>query len=499
MQQSQSQPPFPWEDDTKAFTKAYAESLDAQDTLAHFRGQFIIPTKHDLTRKTIVPKDEEPPSPLCTYLCGNSLGLQPKATQTYVNRFLQTWATKGVLGHFTPHEDELTPPFVDVDDMASKLMAPVVGALASEVAVMDTLTTNLHLLMASFYRPQVGGRYKIVMEGKAFPSDHFAVESQIMHHNLPPAEAMVLIEPDDLEHPILSTEKIISVIDEHAEETALILLPAIQYYTGQYFDIARITAHAHSKQIPIGWDCAHAVGNVELKLHDWDVDFAAWCNYKYMNSGPGAMGGLFVHERHGFVDVDVNENGNGGSGSMGRLSYRPRLAGWWGGDKKTRFIMDNRFLPCPGAAGYQLSNPSVLDISAVIASLQVFNAATMPALRQKSIKLTAYMEHLLLNSPSDKQTIFSVNSADSKLFTILTPSNPLERGSQLSILVRPYLLQGVYARLVASGIVVDERKPNVIRVAAVPLYNSFMDVWEFCREFLEACAEAERENQGKTG
>ncbi|PGH29230.1 kynureninase [[Emmonsia] crescens] len=478
MSTPQNSPAFPWKDDVNVDKKEFAESLDAQDTLAHFREQFIVPTKQDLIRKTIVPSAEEDKTAYspCTYLCGNSLGLQPKSTRTYVDRFLQTWATKGVLGHFTPHEDELAPPFVDIDTRAANLMAPVVGALPSEVAVMDTLTTNLHLLMASFYRP-TAEKYKIILEGKAFPSDHFAVESQIRHHNLDPDNAMVLIEPEDSAQPLLSTERIISVIDAHASSTALILLPGIQYYTGQYFDIAKITAHAHSKNIPIGWDCAHAVGNVELKLHDWNVDFAAWCTYKYMNSGPGAMGGLFLHERHGVVDT---------SSSSG-LNYRPRLSGWWGGDKETRFEMDNRFLPRPGAAGFQLSNPSALDLSAVIASLEMFSAATMPALRQKSIQLTAYMEHLLLKACPQPES-------GPKLFSIITPSNPMERGAQLSILLRGDILAGVFSRLLDNGVVVDERKPNVIRVAAAPLYNTFVDAWEFVHIFVKACEEAEREN-----
>ncbi|KAK2747836.1 Kynureninase (L-kynurenine hydrolase) [Onygenales sp. PD_40] len=484
-------PSFPFINDTKAYNKEYAEALDAEDKLAHFRDQFIIPTKADLTRKSIIPHEGDDPtsSPPCTYLCGNSLGLQPKSTRKYIDRYLQTWAAKGVLGHYVTHEDELTPPFVDVDDMACKLMAPVVGALTSEVAVMDTLTTNLHLLMASFYRP-TEERYKIIMEGKAFPSDHFAVESQLTHHNLSPSTSMVLIEPTDPSHPLLTTSQILSVIDAHASSTALILLPAIQFYTGQYFDIPTITAHAHSKGIIIGWDCAHAVGNVELKLHEWDVDFAAWCNYKYMNGGPGVMAGLFVHERHGTVEVRGD----------GEKIYRPRLSGWWGSDKGTRFIMDNNFTPRPGAAGFQLSNPSVLDICAVVASLEIFTAATMPALREKSIQLTAYMEHLLLTSPyppsapststSPAQT--HAPTPTPRPFTIITPSPLTARGAQLSLLLAPELFDGVFARLQEEGVVVDERKPNVIRVAAAPLYNSFVDVWVFVRVFLGACGEVQR-------
>ncbi|WEW59085.1 Kynureninase (L-kynurenine hydrolase) [Emydomyces testavorans] len=462
---------LPYRDDVRSFKREYAESLDAQDPLREFRGQFIIPSKADLKRKTLAVPEGEHPSPDCIYLCGNSLGLQPKSARTYVDSLLQTWATKAVLGHFTPLEDAPFPPYMDFDDTASKLMAGVVGALPNEVAVMSTLTGNLHLLMASFYRP-TKEKYKIILEGKAFPSDHYAVESQIRHHGFDPKDGMVLIEPKDLRDPVLPTEEILKVIDEHASSTALILLPGIQYYSGQYLDIPTITAHAHSKGLIIGWDCAHAAGNVDLKLHDWDVDFAAWCTYKYVNSGPGSMGGLFVHEKHGKVDMDNKE-----------APYRHRLTGWWGGDKKLRFLMDNHFVPRPGAAGFQLSNPSMLDMSAVMASLEVFNKATMPALRKKSIQLTGYLEHLLRNSPSDVRP-------DGEPFSIITPSDPHARGAQLSVLLKPGLLDSVFGQLVDSGIILDQRKPDVIRVAPAPLYNTFADVWDFVQVFFDACRKA---------
>ena len=283
------------------------------------------------------------------YFCGNSLGLQPRRTSQRISSHLLAWASKGVLGHFTEHDDSPLPPFLDIDDTAAEFMAPIVGAKKSEVAVMETLTANLHLLMASFYQP-TKERYKIVMEGKAFPSDHvgtspifqlyeysisdrlltqYAVESQIHHHNLDPKDAMILIEPPDSELATVTTSHVLSVIDEHASSTALILLPGIQYYSGQYFDIQTITAHAHSHGIIIGWDLAHAVGNVDVQLHDWNVDFAAWCNYKYVNSGPGAIAALFVHEEHGKVE----------RGAAGDVEFRPRLSGWWGGDKGIRFEM----------------------------------------------------------------------------------------------------------------------------------------------------------------
>ncbi|PWY73681.1 kynureninase [Aspergillus heteromorphus CBS 117.55] len=471
----------PYRDDIRAFTKGYAESLDAQDPLRHFRQEFLIPSKVDLTRKSLATDgSNEESDPRCIYLCGNSLGVQPRNTRKYIDQYLRTWAIKGVTGHFLPHEDQLLPPFVDVDDAGARLMAPIVGAHQSEVAVMGTLTANLHLLMAGFYQP-TQERYKIIIEGKAFPSDHYAVESQIRHHNLRPEDAMVLIEPEDLDKPILRTEQILQVIDEHADSTALVLLSAIQFYTGQYFDIEKITAHAQSKGILVGWDCAHAAGNVDLRLHDWNVDFAAWCNYKYLNSGPGGMAGLFVHEKH--------DRAEGGNASGEGESFRPRLSGWWGSDKKTRFLMDNHFRPQPGAAGYQLSNPSVLDMNAVAASLELFNRTSMAEIRQKSLKITAYLEHLLLAAP------FGSASSEKRPFSIITPSNPAERGAQLSLRLKPGLLDNVLETLEGNGVVIDERKPDVIRVAPAPLYNTYTEVWEFCRVFFEACEKAVQAQQ----
>ncbi|KIX02402.1 kynureninase [Rhinocladiella mackenziei CBS 650.93] len=448
------------------FSKDYAASLDATDPLSHFRADFYIPSLADLKRPTLAKSPEEEPSRPCTYLCGNSLGLQPVRTASLINCFLTQWRTKGVTGHFVDHSDSPLQPFLHIDDHAAKLMAPIVGAVESEVAVMGSLTANLHFLMSSFYRPSAKGegRWKILLEGKAFPSDHYAVESQIVHHGLDPAEGMILLEPVDPQLPIIPTEQILRAIDKHASELALILLPGIQFYTGQYFDIATITAHAHSRGILIGWDCAHAVGNVDLKLHDWDVDFAAWCSYKYLNSGPGAMAGIFVNERFGKVDLDSSTQ-----------KFWPRLSGWWGDDKSSRFQMTNNFVPRPGAAGYQLSNPSALDLSAVVASLQVFNETTMKELREKSLELTNYLEQLL-----DAMALKAPGVLD-----IITPRDPKERGAQLSIRLAPGLLDGVLEHLEREGVIVDERKPDVIRVAPAPLYNSFMDVFEFS-QVLEA-------------
>lgn len=317
-------------------SREHAFRLDSQDHLKDLRHEFIIPTQRNLKSSSLDVKsasnsvEENKP---CIYFCGNSLGLQPRRTALLISQHLSAWAMKGVLGHFTEHEDSNLPGFLHVDDAAAKLMAPIVGASANEVAIMETLTANLHFLMASFYRPNKE-RFKIILEGKAFPSDHYAVESQIIHHGFDPAEGMILIEPESDEVDNISTAHVLSVIDEHATSTALILLPGIQYYTGQYMDIKTITAYARSRGILIGWDLAHAVGNVELHLHDWEVDFAAWCNYKYLNSGPGAIAGLFVHSAHGKTDeIDVN---------TGKAVFRPRLSGWWGGDKAIRFEMGDR-------------------------------------------------------------------------------------------------------------------------------------------------------------
>lgn len=330
---------------------------------------------------------------------------------------------------------------------------------------MNTLTVNLHLMMASFYKP-TEKRHKVILEWKPFPSDHYVIESQITWHGLDPEKSMVKIEPD-AETFLIPTEKIIKTIDEHADETALILLPGIQYYSGQYFDIPRITAHARAKGIVVGWDLAHAAGNVELKLHDWDVDFACWCTYKYINAGPGSIAGAFVHERHGTVEYP--------SGPGTKPSYRPRFMGWYGGDKSVRFNMDNKFVPTAGAGGYQVSNPSAIDLASLSGALSVFNKTSMHDLRSKALVITAYAEHLL-DGISDEA---SATGADTRVFTIITPRDPMQRGTQLSVLLADGLLDKVSAALEANGVMCDKRKPDVIRVAPVPLYSRFEDVWKF--------------------
>lgn len=349
---------------------------------------------------------------------------------------------------------------------------------------METLTGNLHLLLCSFYRP-TATRYKIILEGKAFPSDHYVVESQLALHDYTSDNAMVLISPPSDASPLLPTNYILSVIDAHADTAAILLLPGVQFYTGQFFEIRTITAYAQARGIIVGWDLAHAVGNVPLSLHDDNVDFAAWCNYKYMNCGPGAIGGLFVHSRHSQVAKLTPAREEAGS-STG-LAYRPRLSGWWGSDKSSRFAMTNAFAPIPGAAGFQLSNPSALDLSSVLASLSVFAKTDMAALRRKSLALTGYLEALLL-----------ATRAGEAPFSIITPEDKEQRGAQLSVRLEPGLLDFVMEILEEEGVVIDERRPDVVRVAPAPLYNTYEDVWNFVQVFREACRKAEiRKSQGQ--
>ncbi|UZP39623.1 hypothetical protein NXS19_007439 [Fusarium pseudograminearum] len=338
----------------------YAIQLDTDDVLRHTRDEFNIPSKPDVARKTLPSGDSADANDRAIYLVGNSLGLQPKRTAERIQQYLATWRTQGVQGHFKTLGDSPLPTWLDVDARAAEMIAPIVGGKVSEVAVMQTLTANLHFLMAAFYKPDIKGRHKIILEGKAFPSDHYAVETQIRHHGLRPGDSMITLEPPNNED-ILSNDYIESVIEQHASTTAVLLLPGIQYYSGQLLDIKHLTAFARERGIFVIWDLAHAAGNAPLSLHEWNVDAAAWCTYKYLNGGPGCIGGVFVHERH----AQVGEDG----------THNVRLAGWWGNDKTKRFEMRPGFIPVPGAAGFQLSNPSVLDITSLCASLEIFEVA----------------------------------------------------------------------------------------------------------------------------
>ncbi|KAE8380299.1 pyridoxal phosphate-dependent transferase [Aspergillus bertholletiae] len=462
-----SKPVFP----ENAGSKEYAASLDAADPLASFREKFIIPSKANINSTKLAKPGLS--SDQCIYFCGNSLGIQPKATAEYLEAQLDTWSSIGVSGHFVELEGSPLKPWQLLSEQAAASMSKIVGAQAEEVAAMATLTANLHFLLASFYKP-TPTKHKILLDWKAFPSDHYAIESHLAWHNLDPKQSMVLIGPDEGEYEI-STEKILSYIDEHAESAALLLLPGIQYYTGQLFDIPKITAYAQSRNLTVGWDLAHAYGNAELKLHEWNVDFAVWCTYKYGNAGPGAIGGLFVHERHGQVDYSEGEDAP---------KFRHRLTGWYGGDRSVRFKMDNKFKPIPGAGGWQMSNPSAIDLACLCASLSVFDETSMAELRKKSIMLTAYLEHLLLKDTTD----------ETRPFRIITPADPEARGAQLSLLLKPGLLQNVSQKLQEGGIVCDKREPGVVRVAPTPLYNTFTDVWRFVSYFKAALDEPQLKN-----
>ncbi|KAG9254790.1 putative kynureninase [Emericellopsis atlantica] len=458
-----------------ANTLAWAQSLDEQDKLSHLRDEFIIPTKASLKKKSLDGRIPGQPAQNGVtngashegdeqgiYFVGNSLGAQPKAVRQYVDAQLETWASIGVAGHFQDMEESPLPKWQDLAEDCAKKSADIVGSSPEEIVIMNTLTANLHMMMASFYKP-TEKRHKIILEWRPFPSDYYAIESQITWHGLDPEKSMVKIEPDDSY--LIPTERVLSVIDEHSEETALLLLPGIQYFSGQFFDMPRITAHAKAKGITVGWDLAHAAGNVELKLHDWDIDFACWCTYKYINAGPGSIAGAFVHERHGKVEWPQGESG--------KPSYRPRLTGWYGGDKSVRFKMDNNYVPIVGAGGFQVSNPSAIDLASLSGALSVFNKTCMRDLRSKALVLTAYAEYLL-----DQMTAEFGGSTPA--FRVLTPRDPLQRGTQLSVmLASEQLHDAVSAALEANGVMCDKRKPNVIRVAPVPLYSRFEDVWRF--------------------
>jgi len=408
-------------------TLHFAKRLDREDTLSHYRRQFYFPQHNG--------KD-------AIYFCGNSLGLQPKSAEAATQQVFEQWRTLGVEGHFAGER-----PWTQYHKLLAQASAHIVGAKPEEVVVMNTLTVNLHLMLVSFYRP-TKERYKIIMEGGAFPSDQYAVESQVKWHGFAPKEAIIEVFPRKGEE-LLRTEDIISTIEQHASETALVLFSGINYYTGQLFDMAEITKAGHQAGALVGFDLAHAAGNVPLQMHDWDVDFAVWCTYKYLNGGPGAPSGTFIHERHAF-DKEV-----------------PRFAGWWGHDEERRFLMEKGFVPMPGAEGWQLSNASILAFAPLKASLDQIYEVGMPALRRKSEHLTGHLEYL----------IWELN-AQGHQFEIITPENPAERGCQLSISATGKGKQ-LFHYLTENGVVLDWREPNVVRVAPTPLYNSFENVWQF--------------------
>lgn len=415
-------------------TLASARQWDAKDPLRDFREQFIIPKV----------KDTE-----VIYFTGNSLGLQAKDAGAMLDAELKDWARLGVEGHFHARH-----PWFSYHERFTEGAAALVGGLPEEVVVMNQLTSNLHFQLVSFYRPQ-GRRVKILTEQRPFPSDTYALASHIQFHGLDPKEHLVEVQPREGEH-TLRTEDILAKIAELGEELALVLFSGVQYYTGQFFDIAAITAKAHAVGAIAGFDLAHAAGNVPLRLHDWGVDFACWCTYKYLNSGPGSVGGAFIHEKHLKEDV-------------------PRFAGWWGHDKNTRFQMGPTFSPMPTAEGWQVSNAPVLNMAIHHLSLSQFTVAGMDRLRAKSLLLTGYAE----------KVIKEVGAKCVVNLEVITPADPAQRGCQLSIIAHSKGKM-LYDRLTEEFVSVDWRAPNVIRLAPVPMYNSFEDVYRF-GQALEKC------------
>ena len=417
-------------------TLSAARSLDAQDPLRHFHEQFVFP-KHpmdSLTSNETIHNDVR-------YFCGNSLGLQPKTVRQALLNELDQWAEHGVEGHF---RGKL--PWMHYHKFLTQQTARLVGALPHEVVVMNTLTVNLHLMMASFYRP-TPTRYKIVMEAGAFPSDQYAMESQVRWHGLDPEKAIVEVAPRPGED-ILRTEDIVEIIENEGDSVALVMFGGVNYYTGQFYDLEKIVSAGHGVGAKVGFDLAHAAGNLPLQLHEWGADFAVWCSYKYLNSGPGGPSGAFVHERHA------------------NAPELPRFAGWWGHDETERFKMKKGFRPMYGAEGWQISNAQIFAFAAHKASLDIFDAAGMDNLRAKSLQLTGFLEQVL-NEANNRRN----------LFKIITPSDPARRGCQLSLLTDERG-KALFDFLAANGVIADWREPNVIRFAPVPLYNSFEDVWQ---------------------
>ena len=403
-------------------TAEFALELDAEDELKDYRNEFHIPSQKN--------GDEH------IYMCGNSLGLQPKRTKEFLNQELEDWATFGVEGHF--HAKKHWMPY---HEFLTESYARIVGAKSSEVVAMNTLTVNLHLMMVSFYRP-TEKRHKIIIEGDAFPSDIYAVESQIKHHGLSVETSLIKLRPRDGESAI-RTEDLAKIIEDQGDQIALVMLGGVNYYTGQVFDFEKITKLAQAKGINVGFDLAHAAGNIKLELHNWGVDFAVWCSYKYLNSGPGSVAAAFVHEKHHNTNLT-------------------RFAGWWGHNKEDRFKMPDDFYPITTAEGWQLSNPPILSLAAIRSSLSIFDEVGMDKLVAKSKELTNYLLYLL-------------NTIDTDRIEIITPK---ERGCQLSIRVKNGNKE-LFNKITEKGVIADWREPDVIRVAPVPLYNSFEDVFKF--------------------
>ncbi|MBT4915373.1 MAG: kynureninase [Formosa sp.] len=407
----------------------FAKEQDLIDPLAHYRTKFHIPKNS---------RGEE-----WLYFTGNSLGLQPKKTKQYIEQELDDWAKLGVEGHF-----EAKNPWMPYHEFLTETMAEIVGAKPIEVVIMNTLTTNLHLLMVSFYQP-TKLKNKILIESDAFPSDRYAVETQLRYHGYDPVESLIEWSPRKGET-LLNMEDLESMLHSHGHEIALLLIGGVNYYTGQYLDLKKISELGHKKECKVGIDLAHGVGNIQPNLHESGVDFAAWCTYKYMNSGPGSLGGIFVHERYAHDQT------------------LKRFAGWWSQNKKTRFDMRQPLDITPGAEGWQLSNPPILSMAAIKASLALFSEVGMPSLIKKSKKLTGYLEYLILKLNNNN-------------ISIITPKDPEQRGCQLSIKVKN-ANKSLHDKLTEENIITDWRNPDVIRCAPVPFYNSFEDVFKMVEQ-----------------
>ncbi|XP_001630669.3 kynureninase isoform X2 [Nematostella vectensis] len=429
-------------------SREFADYMDSKDPLRKMRDEFFYPRVKDLPGVDLSLVDGDQDS---IYFCGNSLGLQPRGCRELIDRSLTKWEQMGVLGHTSGW-----CPWKPIEDILIKPMAEIIGAKDIEVVAMNTLTVNLHMMMVPFYRP-TPQRYKILMEGKAFPSDQYAAQSQVHFHGFDPDKDIIEVFPREGEQS-LRTEDILSAIEEHGNSIALVLFSGVQYYTGQFFDMKTITAAAQKKGCVVGWDLAHAVGNVELHLHDWNVDFACWCTYKYLNSGPGGIAGAFVHEKHAY-NFEL-----------------PKFAGWWGTDRNSRFQMRKEFEQIPGAHGYQCSNPPVFQCLLLRASLDVFEKTSVKEIRAKGDLLTAYLELLLLHyfSPSNDIT----KNGKTPHVSIITPTDPKDRGCQLSVKFS-VPVDKVFEELCKRGFVGDIRHPDVMRIAPAPLYNSFADVHRF--------------------
>ena len=417
------------------FSREYAQQADAADNLRGFRSRFLFPQHQG--REVI-------------YFTGNSLGLQPVSTKAYILQELEDWHKYGVEGHF-----EARNPWFSYHELFAKPLATLTGALEKEVVAMGSLTNNLHVLLASFYRP-TPHRYRIICEKKAFPSDTYALHSQARFHGFDPTDAVVEIAPREGEY-LIREEDVLATIEQYKDSVAVVMIGGVNYFTGQVFDMQKITAAAHRAGAFCGWDLAHGIGNIELKLHEWKVDFAAWCSYKYLNSGPGSVAGIFVHEKHlGQKDI-------------------PRFEGWWGTEPSTRFLMSDTFEPMNSAGAWQLSNAPVLTMAAHKAALDVFMEAGFNNLREKSKKLTAYLEFIIHEIKKEK---------GENVIQIITPTEEAYRGAQLS-LVFPGRGKELFNALTENGIISDWREPNVVRVAPAPLYNSFEDVYGFGEKLRE--------------